>query len=137
LPQHQQQPPQRVLCVEDNEDIRFMLATILKGAGYECVTVAAPPAASGLARSEHFDLFILDNKFDEGSGVELCRTLRANRPDTPVIFYSGAASDSDREAALSAGACAYVAKPGIEGLMRAVRRVLEAGDGLAGGGAEN
>lgn len=120
-------PPKRVLCVEDNEDIRFMLTRMLRAAGFDAASAAGVEEATALTRREHFDLFILDTKLEGESGIDLCRTLRALRPDASVIFYSGAVSDADREEGLRAGACEYVAKPGVEGLVEAVRRVL--GDG--------
>ncbi|MFL6334231.1 MAG: response regulator transcription factor [Pyrinomonadaceae bacterium] len=113
--------------MEDNEDIGFMLTTILGRAGYDVSTAAGPTEALEVARREHFDLFILDTTFKEGSGLDLCRALRESHPDTPVVFYSAAAFDSDRQAALLAGACAYVTKPGTEELVEAVRRALDAG----------
>lgn len=121
------QPPNRVLCVEDNEDICFMLTTILGRAGYNVSAAANPAEALRAVGREHFDLFILDTWFGGESGVELCRSLRAAHPDTPVVFYSAAAYDSDREAALRAGAFAYVTKPGTEELVEALRRALNAG----------
>ena len=81
-------------------------------------------AESGVIGREGLDLFIPDTRLGEGGGVELCRGLRAARPDTPVVFYSAAAFDSDRGAARRAGACAYAAKPGVEGLVGEVRRVV-------------
>lgn len=116
--------PKRILCVEDNEDIRFMLTTVLGAAGYDAASAGGTEEAARMARDEHFDLFVLDTKLAGESGIALCRTLREMRPAAPVIFYSGAVSDSDREEGLSAGACAYVAKPGVEGLVEAVRHVL-------------
>src|SRR5215207_3453711 len=68
----------------------------------------------------------LDTWIGEESGIDLCGTLRAAHPDTPVVFYSAAAFDSDREAALRAGACAYVTKPGTDELAEAVRCALGA-----------
>lgn len=127
------QLPKRILCVEDNEDIRFMLTTALRAAGYEVLSAAGPGAAVVLTRAEQFDLFILDNKFGEGSGIELCQTMHVICPETPVIFYSGAAYDSDRQEALRAGASAYITKPGLGELVGAVRRILEADNELAGG----
>lgn len=118
------QPRKRVLCAEDNEDICFMLSSLLKGVGYDTVTTFTAGDALMLAGRDEFDLFILDTRLGGQSGVELCRELRDVRPDTPVIFYSAEAYDSDREAALKAGACAYVTKPGTEELVEAVRRVV-------------
>lgn len=123
---HLSQLPKRILCVEDNEDICFMLTTMLSGSGYTVSSATGPAAAVTLIRDEHFDLFILDNKFGAESGIELCQTIRVICPDTPVIFYSGAAYESDRQEALGAGARAYITKPGIEELVVAVRRILEA-----------
>lgn len=58
-------------------------------------------------------------------GVELCREIRRSDPSTPVVFYSGAGLDSEREAALAAGAQAYLLKPGdAASLVGTVRRLL-------------
>lgn len=122
-----QEPPKRVLCVEDNQDIGFLLYTVLKREGFDAVITYTVPDALTLAGRGEFDLYVLDVRFESGSGLDLCRTLREAHPDAPVIFYSGAAYDSDREAALRAGACAYVTKPGTEELVKAVRRALDAG----------
>lgn len=117
-------PPKRILCVEDNEDIGFLLYTALRARGYDPVITYTAGDALALAGREEFDLFILDTWLGEKDGVELCRELRDARPDTPVVFYSAAAFDSDREAALRAGACAYVAKPGMDELVEEVRNVI-------------
>ncbi len=119
------QPPKRVLCVEDNEDIGFLLYTTLKREGFEPVITYTISDALMLAGREEFDLYVLDVALESGSGLDLCRTLREARPDVPVIFYSAAAYDSDREAGLGAGACAYVTKPGTGELVEEVRRALE------------
>jgi DNA-binding response OmpR family regulator len=121
------QPPKRVLCVEDNQDICFLLYTALRGQGYETVMTYTAGDALMLAGREEFDLFILDTVLGAESCIELCRALRAASPNTPVVFYSAAAFDKDREAALRAGACAYVVKPGMDELVEAVSRALDAG----------
>jgi DNA-binding response OmpR family regulator len=120
------QPPKRVLCVEDNEDVGLLLYTALRAQGYDAMVTYTAGDALMLAGRDGFDLFILDTRVGGKSGFDLCRELRAARPDTPVVFYSADAFDSDREAGLRAGACAYVAKPGADELVEAVRRVLEA-----------
>ena len=125
------QPPKRVLCVEDHEDIRFLLTTFLRGAGYDAASAAGTAEAEGLARGGHFDLFVLDTRLDDGSGVDLCRTLLSISPGARVIFYSAAAYETDREEAMRAGAWAYVAKPGTDELLGAVRGALGDERGLA------
>ncbi len=123
------QPPKRVLCVEDNEDIGFLLYTVLKREGFDAVITFTVGEALKLSGREEFDLYVLDATFESGSGLDLCRALKEACPDTPVVFYSAAALDSDREAALRAGACAYVTKPGTDELVEVVRRVLVLGAG--------
>ena len=113
--------------MEDNEDIGFLLYTALRTHGYDPVITYTAGDALMLAVREEFDLFILDTWLGEKDGVELCRELRAACPDTPVVFYSAAAFDADRQAALRAGACAYVTKPGTDDLLETVRRALGAG----------
>ena len=113
----------RLLCVDDNHDTRWMLETLLGTRGYEVKAVERVGEALSLAQAEHFDLFILDGRYPDGSGVELCRQLRRVRPETPVIFYSGAAYEGDIEQALGAGAEAYVTKPAISEFIETVRRV--------------
>ncbi len=118
------EPRKRILRVEDNEDICFMLTTVSGQAGYDTASATRPADALEMAGLEHFDLYILDTRFGGESGLDLCRALRAAHLDTPVVFYSAAVFDADREAALRAGARAYVTKPGTDELMEAVRDIL-------------
>ena len=117
--------PCRILCVEDDEDSCFMLKALFETWGYEVTTAGGVEAALRLIRPQSFDLFILDNRFADGSGVDLCRRIRAADPQTPIVFYSGAALEADRERGLGAGAQAYVIKPDIDGLLAAVKELLE------------
>jgi DNA-binding response OmpR family regulator len=64
-----------------------------------------------LARSNKFDLYMIDNWMPGGSGVDLCKKLREFDSHTPILFYSGAAHDRDKQEALSSGAQAYLTKP--------------------------
>jgi DNA-binding response OmpR family regulator len=56
-------------------------------------------------------LYLLDNWIPGASGIELCGWLRKFHKDTPILFYSGAAYEQDKHAALAAGAKAYLTKP--------------------------
>ena len=64
-----------------------------------------------LARAERFDLYLIDNWMPGISGVRLCEELREFDLHTPVLFYSGAAYQTDRESALLSGAQGYLVKP--------------------------
>lgn len=118
------QPRCRVLCVDDNDDTCFMLRTLLGSSGYEVETAAGVKEAINLTRAESFDLFVIDNRYPDGTGAELCRRLRETRPGTGIIIYSGAAYADDRRQGLDAGADAYVVKPAIDELLTTIKDVL-------------
>jgi len=115
----------RILCADDHDDTCFLLSTLFDGWGYEVRSAGSVEETLTIAAMEHFDLFILDYHYRDGSGVDLCRQLRQIRPQTPVVFYSGEAYESDREQGLRAGAEAYVVKPEVKGLLTAVQEVLQ------------
>ena len=117
-------PQPRILCVDDHDDTCSFLSALLGGSGYEVRSAGGVGEALGVARAEDFDLFVLDSRYPDGSGVELCQQLRQARPHTPVVFYSGAALAEDRAQGLGAGAAAYVVKPEIESLLTAVNGLL-------------
>ena len=114
----------RILCVDDDDDTCSMLVQLLGLENYEVTAVKTVSEALGLARAESFNLYILDEWFPRDAGLGLCRKIREFDPHTPIIFYSGAAFDSDKEEALYAGAQAFVAKPYVEELILAVHRHL-------------
>ena len=64
-----------------------------------------------LSQTEHFDLYLLDTRFPEGNGFELCRKLRETVPQTPIVFYSADAYPADNARGILAGADAYLVKP--------------------------
>ena len=106
----------RVLYAEYNEDACFMLSTILGFSGIELQPVHTLAEALRLAQTEDFDLYLLDTRFPEGSGFDLCRQLRQSNPQTPIIFYSGDAYEADKAKGLAAGAIAYFTKPNFADL---------------------
>lgn len=103
--------PRRILNIEDDQDSRVMLALTLENAGYAMSSANSVAEGLNLARLERFDLIILDVRFNDGSGVDLCRQIRAFDSLIPIIFYSGSAYPSDIAAGLAAGAQQYLTKP--------------------------
>jgi DNA-binding response OmpR family regulator len=78
--------------------------------------------------AEAIDLVILDRWFADEDGLDLCRTLRSQVPDLPVVFLSGAAHPDDLERATEAGCSAYLAKPcDIDELARVINRLMREG----------
>ena len=114
----------RVLCTEDDLDIRELIALILKGQSCEVISSASGAEALRLAKTQHFDLYLLDNWLPDRSGIDLCRELRSFDAKTPIVFYSGAAYDKKQQA-LEAGAQAYLIKPAdVNELVRTILRLI-------------
>ena len=114
----------RVLCVDDHRDTSEMLQLLLAEEDYEVQTAATMEEACELASSKQFDLYVLDKRLPDGTGLELCGRLNEITPGVPCIFYTGDAYEIHRREAMAAGAAAYVAKPNIEGLIAAVHELL-------------
>lgn len=114
----------RVLCVDDHEDTCFMLRHLLGQQRVEVITARSMADALSLIEGEDFDLYVLDKRLPDGSGLDLCEKLNAVTPNVPVIFYSGDAYQLHRQEGLGAGADAYVVKPDIDGLIETVQTLL-------------
>lgn len=103
--------PNRILCVEDDEDSSLMMKALLGMWNYE--VVLAQTAADGfrLVQSERFDLCLLDTSLPDESGVELCERICELDGHAPIVFVSGHAYEADKLRGLKAGALAYLTKP--------------------------
>jgi len=88
-----------------------MMALLLGLHGHEVKTAATPVEALNVAQQQWFDLYILENRFPDISGIELCRQIRTLHPQTPILFYSSVAYSKDIQAGLAAGAQRYLTKP--------------------------
>ena len=111
----------RILCVEDDADSREMMTITLEKSGYEVVAASNPTDGLKIAEQDGLALIILDNWYDKGSGVELCKQIRSFDPHTPIIFFSGAAFQADIRKAMDAGAQGYLIKPsGIRDLVETI-----------------
>ena len=113
-----------VLCVDDHHDTSEMLELLLSREDYEVETAATMEEACRLAAQKQFDLYVLDRRLPDATGLELCQRLQEISPGVPCIFYSGDAYELHRREAIAAGAAAYVAKPDIDGLIDAVQKLL-------------
>ena len=113
-----------VLCVDDHRDTSDMLQLLLAEEDYQVETAATVEEACRMAETNKFDLYVLDKRLPDGTGLELCGRLSQITPGVPCIFYSGDAYEIHRQEAMEAGAAAYVAKPNIEALIEAVHDLL-------------
>jgi CheY-like chemotaxis protein len=117
-------PKCRVLCVDDHRDTSEMLQVLLSEENYGVHTAATMEEACRMAVTTDYDLYVLDKRLPDGTGVELCEKLMTITPGVRCIFYTGDAYEIHRREALAAGAAAFVAKPDIEGLISAVHQLL-------------
>lgn len=118
-------PKGRILCTEDDPDSRALLVFILENKGYLVTCPENSVDAVALAKHEKFDLLLVDNWMPGLSGQELTRQVREFNKKTPILFYSGAAYESDKQEARVAGAQGYLTKPfGISGLVDEVARLI-------------
>ena len=117
-------PKCRVLCVDDHRDTSEMLQLLLSEENYTVHTAATLEEACRMAGEIQYDLYVLDKRLPDGTGVELCEKLMTISPAAPCIFYTGDAYEIHRREAMAAGAAAFVAKPDIEGLIDAVHQLL-------------
>jgi len=114
----------RVLCIDDDEDSRVMLVTLLKLDQIQSKAVATAAEALEVIKSEFFDLYLTDVRLPDLNGFELCRRLRDFDRHTPILFFSGAAYPADKRRAFAAGANGYVVKPEIDELLSTVKHLV-------------
>ena len=100
----------RVLVVDDDPQIRRVMKVTLSGQGYEVTDARTGEGALELLRERAFDLVLLDMNMPGMSGLEACRAIRGGS-EIAIIMLTVRDSESDKVAALDAGADDYVTKP--------------------------
>ncbi len=115
----------KVLVVDDEEYIRDLVSSALRIAGFESHT--APDGMRGLASvsANTPDLVILDVGLPGIDGFEVCRRMRSDGDDTPVIFLTARDTAEDKVSGFTKGGDDYLTKPfSLEELVARVRAVL-------------
>ncbi len=107
---HNREVRQRLLTIEDDDDVRMMLRMVLEDEGYD--VSEAPNGTEGLARfaADKPSLVLVDLKLPDMSGFDICHAIRQTS-DVPIIIVSAQESSFDVVAGLEAGADDYVTKP--------------------------
>ncbi|MGE0119344.1 MAG: response regulator transcription factor [Dongiaceae bacterium] len=110
----------RILLVDDDLSLRQSLAEQLR-LHEEFATAEAESGAAAieLCKKERFDAIILDVGLPDMDGREVCRVLRRNGVNAPVIMLTGAGTDADAILGLDSGANDYVTKPFRMGVLLA------------------
>lgn len=100
----------RILVVEDDRQTADLIALYFRHAGHHVAVEHDGRSALARARSEHFDLLILDRMLPGADGLEVCRALTREQ-GTPVIFVTARTLEDDRITGFGVGADDYVTKP--------------------------
>ncbi|HEV7176711.1 MAG TPA: response regulator transcription factor [Solirubrobacteraceae bacterium] len=125
--------PGRILIVEDDATHRYAISRLLEKDGFSVDVVDDGQAGLDAARAGEYDVVLLDWTLPNVSGIDVCRTLRAESP-VPIIMLSARGTEAERVLGLELGADDYVTKPfssaelvsRIRSLMR--RRAIDTSD---------
>lgn len=101
----------QVTIIEDDEVIADEVRRALEAQGYETVIHGDGRSALASVGSPAPDLVLLDLGLPDLDGVQVCRLLRAQLPDTPIVMVTARDDDVDIVVGLDAGATDYVIKP--------------------------
>ena len=102
----------RILIVDDDDALREMLSEQLALHEEFLTTVAATATESlDLAKTDYFDVILLDVGLPDMDGREVCRLMRRNGVTSPILMLTGADTDADTILGLDAGANDYIVKP--------------------------
>ncbi|MEM1433612.1 MAG: response regulator [Pseudomonadota bacterium] len=116
--------PTRILIVDDDQEIRALVADYLSKHGLDAVTVGDGTAMRSALRAGAFDLILLDIMLPGTDGLTLCREVR-ELSRQPIILLTALAEESDRVLGLEMGADDYVVKPfSNRELLARIRAVL-------------
>ena len=127
--------PQRILIIEDNQDLAFGLRTNLEVQGYEVALVEDGVNGLAVAQDCPPDLIILDLMLPKLDGIEVLRKIRKSDSRTPILILTARGNEVDKVLGLRLGADDYVTKPfglmelmaRVEALLRRVNSVTRSG----------
>lgn len=118
-------PPARLLVVDDEEALVDLLGDALRFAGYDVVTASSGLDALRMASTHSPDLLVLDVNLPDLDGFEVCRRLRRDGDDVPVVFLTARDDPSDLATGFTRGGDDYVRKPfSLEELNFRIQAVL-------------
>lgn len=101
----------RILVVDDDPEIRKLLARYLVQRGFQVELAPTVKELRDHLAVHRIDLIVLDVLLPDGSGLDACRNLRADRADVPIVLLTALKEDVDRIIGLEIGADDYLGKP--------------------------
>lgn len=115
----------RVLVVEDDPAILRGLADNLRFDAHEVLTAGDGESGYRAAREQRPDVIVLDLMLPRMSGYEVCRKLRADGVQTPIVMLTARGEEADRVLGLDLGADDYITKPfSVRELLARIRAIL-------------
>ncbi|GGF71828.1 DNA-binding response regulator [Azorhizobium oxalatiphilum] len=118
----------QVLVVDDDAEIRKLLARYVQEQGFRVLLASKCAEVHERIVTNQIDLIVLDVMLPDGSGLDLCRDLRAARSNIPIILLTALQEDVDRIIGLEIGADDYLGKPfNPRELVARIRAVLRRG----------
>jgi len=121
---------QRVLVVDDEESLRFLLASELQAESFEVQTAGDGEEAIELIRrkiekGEKFDVVLLDIRMPKADGWEVLKFIKSSVPETRVIMLTAYADVKNAIEALRLGASDFVSKPyDLDDILTSINRAL-------------
>ena len=126
----------RVLVVDDEENITFLLGSALRHFGFEVTTAATGRQGLDAVRAFEPDLVLLDVMLPDLDGFEVCRRMRQDGERVPVLFLTARDATEDRVRGLTLGGDDYVAKPfSLEEVVARIQVILRR-QGVANGASK-
>ena len=101
---------EKILIVDDENDIAELISDILEDEGYETVIANDGKTAINLVKEENFDLILLDVMMPDISGTEVCASIR-NEASCPIIFVTAKTNLTSKLVGFEVGADDYITKP--------------------------
>src|SRR5213083_401979 len=101
----------RVLLVEDESNLRRTLSDFLMSEGYAVDSSGDGLEAQELATTQFFDIIVLDVMLPSCSGFDVCRHLRKNGINTPILMLTARSELTNKVQGLKAGGDDYLTKP--------------------------
>ena len=116
---------ERLLLVDDEENLRSMLDAALRHSGFDVVPVGSGREALDAVKAERPELIVLDVMLPDIDGFEVCRRLRTEGDRTPVLFLTARDATEDTVRGLTLGGDDYLVKPfSLEELVARIGSVL-------------
>ncbi|MFO8030258.1 MAG: response regulator transcription factor [Cyclonatronaceae bacterium] len=101
----------KILVIEDDRIVRTLVKHVLENEGHEVTVADKAEPGEKMALEDEFEIIILDLGLPDRSGLEVCKTLRANNIKTPILILSAYQNTDTKIAGLNTGADDYLTKP--------------------------